>query len=318
MDNEDAQKYLEHIRSLLRDKKPPELQAPLAENPLLAEINDDLKAIRETMFAFSTGDFSQSIAARGFIAGCLKNLQANLRHMIWQVQMVEKGDFSQEVHFLGEFSTAFNNMVAKLRQSLSELREKEICLKESEAHFKFLANHDHLTGAYNRRPFIELTEMKLSNAAAIPCCLAMMDIDHFKEFNDTYGHLAGDYALRHAVKTVGSSLRGEDFIGRYGGEEFTIFLYNASEEVGLKVIERLRKNLSGKPILLDIGLIPIYASFGVAGSGSEDPKDKDYIQKLINNADAALYAAKNAGRNRTMLYKGRDHNNNPVVEEAAG
>jgi diguanylate cyclase (GGDEF)-like protein len=270
------------------------------------------------MLAFSTGDFSSVISIRGFIAGCLKNLQANLRHLVWQVQMVEKGDFTQEVHFMGEFSTAFNNMVSKLRWSLLELKEKESCLKESEAHFKFLANHDHLTGAYNRRSFIELAEIKMANAAAagapVPCCIAMMDIDHFKVFNDTYGHMAGDYALRHAVKTIQSSLRSDDFVGRYGGEEFLIFLYNIDEPTGAKIVERLRKGLADKPIFLSVGPVQVQASFGMVKSDAEDRGAKEYVQKLINNADAALYAAKNAGRNRTMVFKGRDGDNLAVIE----
>jgi diguanylate cyclase (GGDEF)-like protein len=290
---EDAKKYLEHIRKLLHEKKVSELPDELADDPLFAQICEELKAIRGITLSFSTGDFSSIIAARGFIPGCLKNLQANLRHLIWQVQMVEKGDFTQEVRFMGEFSTAFNNMVRKLRWSLEEL--------------KFLANRDSLTGVYNRRSFIEIARAGLKNAAekSIPCCLAIMDIDYFKKFNDAHGHLAGDEALRHAVKIIGDSLRKDDFMGRYGGEEFVIFFYNADEEAGLQVAKRLRENLAENPVLLASGPVPIHASFGVAGSSTENPEDKNYVQNLINNADVALYAAKKAGRNRAMLYKGQ-------------
>ena len=300
-----TQEYLEHIYKLLRDIKVPELSEEFAEDPLLAQIHGELKAIREIMIAFSSGDFSPTITARGVIPGCLKALQANLRHLIWQVKLVEKGDFSQEIKFMGEFSHAFNNMLRKLRIRLSELQEHEKNLKESEARFKFLANHDPLTGVYNRRSFIELAGVELSNAASlsVPCCLAMMDIDHFKLFNDTYGHLAGDEALRHAVKTIEVTLRKNDFMGRYGGEEFILFFYDTDEETGFRVVERLRKNLPEKPVFLKNGPVSIYASFGVVASSMEDPKDKDYVQTLISDADTALYAAKKAGRNRVILYK---------------
>jgi len=300
-----TQEYLEHIRKLLRDVKVPELQDELAEDPLLVQIHDELRAIREIMLAFSSGDFSPVITTRGVIPGCLKALQANLRHLIWQVQLVEKGDFSQEIKFMGEFSHAFNNMLRKLRIRLFELQEHEKNLKESEARFKFLANHDPLTGVYNRRSFIELAGVELSNAASlsIPCCMAMMDIDHFKQFNDTYGHLAGDEALRHAVRTIEVTLRKNDFMGRYGGEEFILFFYDTDEETGFRVVERLRKNLPEKPVFLKSGPVSIYASFGVVASSMEDPKDKDYVQALISDADTALYAAKKAGRNRVILYK---------------
>jgi len=314
--------YLEHIQKLLRDSHVPQLPDEYAENPVMLQIHEDLKATREIVRAFSSGDFSPAITARGIIPGCLKTLQANLRHLIWQVQMVEKGDFSQEVHFMGEFSNAFNSMVRIFSLSLSKQREKgetlavindklrkEVeemeTLKESEAHFKFLASHDPLTGILNRRAFIERMEFELANAAylCVPCCLAMMDIDHFKNFNDTYGHLAGDEALRHVVKTAKSKLRKNDFMGRYGGEEFILFFYDADEETGLRVLERLRAYLSESPVSLVKGPVAVHASFGLVVIDREKLTEKMYVQKLIHDADMALYAAKLAGRNRVALFR---------------
>jgi len=313
---------LEHIQKLLRDKNVPKLPEEYAEDPLIVKIHEDLKTIREVLFAFSSGDFSPEINIRGFIPGCLKSLQANLRHLVWQVQMVEKGDFSQEIRFMGEFSNAFNSMVRILGFSLSKLQEKgetlaaindklrqELAdmdnLKESEAHFKFLASHDPLTGILNRQALIEKVGIELANAAylCVPCCLAMMDIDHFKIFNDTYGHLAGDEALRHAVKTIESSLRKNDFMGRYGGEEFIFFFYDTDEETGLKVLERLRMCLSESPVSLAKGPVTIHASFGLTVSSREKLADKEYVQKLIHDADTALYAAKITGRNKVVLFR---------------
>jgi len=302
---ENTEVYLEHIQKLLRDVKVPELKNGLSENPLFRQIHNDLKAIREISRAFSSGDLSVSITARGIIPGCLKDLQAHLRHIVWQLQMVEKGDFSQEVTFMGDFSTAFNSMLQKFRHSVAEFEENEKTLKESETRFKFLANHDPLTGIYNRRSFIELAGVELANAALMskPCCLAMMDIDHFKDLNDTFGHLAGDEALRFAVKTLELCLRKNDFMGRYGGEEFIFFFYDADEDTGFKVVERLRKNLADTPMLFEDALIPVYASFGVVQSDMDELKSKDYVRELIEHADTAMYAAKNTGRNRVMLYK---------------
>jgi len=313
--------YLEHIQKLLRNNNVPELPGEYAENPLMVQIHDELKSIREILRAFSSGDFSPAITVRGIIPGCLKALQANLRHLIWQVQMVEKGDFNQEVNFMGEFSDAFNSMVRRFSLSLSKLREKEETLtdinnklrkevehvetlKESNAHFKFLASHDALTGTLNRRAFIEMTEIELASAAYLnaPCCLAMMDIDHFKSFNDTYGHLAGDEALRHTVKTIEAKLRKNDFMGRYGGEEFILFFYDTDEETGLTVLERLRKSLAESPVSLVKGPVEIHASFGLTATEVKKSTEKGYVQKLIHDADTALYAAKLAGRNRIVLF----------------
>jgi len=299
-----TKEYLEQIYKLLRDSKIPEVQNEFPDDPLFTQIYSELRSIREIIHAFSTGDFSCSIDTRGIIPGCLKAVQANLRHLIWQIQLVEKGNYSQEVRFMGEFSLAFNNMIRKLRSSLNELQEQERTLKESEARFKFLANHDPLTGVYNRRSFIELAGVELANAASmsVPCCLAMMDIDHFKNFNDTYGHLAGDEALRHAVKTIEITLRKNDFMGRYGGEEFILFFHDIDDDTGFKVLERLRKTLPEKPVFLKNGPVSIHASFGLVGSQMADSKSKDYVQELINSADTALYTAKNTGRDKVVLY----------------
>jgi diguanylate cyclase (GGDEF)-like protein len=313
--------YLEHIQKLLHDSKAPELEGELAEDPLLRQIHDELTTIRNIAYPISQGDFSTDITIRGIIPGCFKALQSHLRHLIWQVQMVEKGDFFQEVRFMGEFSHAFNSMTRRFHLSLVKLQKNEeslidinnnlrkevermSALKESEAHFKFLADHDSLTGILNRRSFIEMVEHLLVEAEQriTKCCMAMMDIDHFKNFNDTYGHLAGDEALRHVAKIIEEGLRKNDFVGRYGGEEFILFFFDADEETGMNVLERLRKKLCETPVLLESGPVAIQASFGLAKDFKEDADEKEHIQHLIDHADTALYAAKTAGRNRVVLF----------------
>jgi len=313
--------YLEHFLKLLRDDYIPDLPKEYAKNPLVVQIHEELKAIRDISQIFSAGNFSSPITVQGIIPGNLKSLQTTIRNLIWQVQMVEKGDFTQEVHFTEEFSKSFNNIVRRLELGLSKLKEKEDTLadvnnklrkeveskeslKESNTYFKFLASHDSLTGILNRRAFIEMAEIELATAAylSVPCCLAMMDIDHFKKFNDTYGHLAGDEALRHTVKVIGSRLRKNDFMGRYGGEEFIIFFYYASKETGLKILDRLRIVLSESPVHLDKGLVEIHASFGLVEIDTGKAAEKGYLQKLIRDADSALYTAKLSGKNKVVVF----------------
>lgn len=338
-------KHLEHIQKLLWDDTIPQLEGSLAEDPLFVQIHDELKTIREILAAFSEGDFSPAITAQGVIPGSLKTLQAHLQHMIRLLYLIEKEDFSHEIRLVGELSSAFNNMVSKLGQNLGELRRKEALLtsinsslrsevesleslKESEARFKFLASHDPLTGILNRRSFIEMAEAGLANAAKLftPCCVAMMDIDYFKRFNDTYGHVAGDEALRHVVKTIETGLRKKDFMGRYGGEEFVFFFNGTDEKSGFWVLERLRKKLMETPVVLESGPVSICASFGLVGAAAEAAgaamerlSEDNYIQKLIDDADTALYAAKKAGRNRVMLYSSGQESSGqiimPVIEE---
>ncbi len=315
------EEYLKHILKLLKDDYIPDLPKEYAKNPLTVQIHEELKAIRDISQIFSAGNFSSPITVKGIIPDNLKSLQASIRNLTWKVQMVEKGDFTQEIHFIVEFSKAFNNIVRRLELGLSKLKEKEDSLadinnrlrreveskeslKESNTYFKFLASHDSLTGILNRRAFIEMAEIELATATYlnVPCCLAMMDIDHFKKFNDTYGHVAGDEALRHAVKVVSSRLRKNDFMGRYGGEEFIIFFYYANKETGLKILDRLRIVLSESPVHLEKNLVEIHASFGLAEIDIEKAKEKGYIQKLIHDADTALYAAKLSGRNKVVVF----------------
>jgi diguanylate cyclase (GGDEF)-like protein len=324
--NENTNQALEHVRRLLRDNRVPELSGELESIPGLKNIHSDLKSIREIAYSFSTGDLFRPIETRGIIPGCLKSLQSLLQHLIWQVGLVERGDFSQRLEHLGEFAEAFNRMIDHLNLTLQELKQKEEALKalaeglrgevdrrnsavealrKSESQFKYLASHDPLTGAMNRRSFMERAAMELKNAALLkaPCGISMMDIDFFKKFNDTYGHLAGDEVLRHVVRIIGSLLRKNDFLGRYGGEEFVFLFSNVDEATGLQIAERVREAIQNSPISLENGQVTITASFGVAMAGYNATQDDNYIEILIDNADSALYQAKHEGRNKVVCYK---------------
>jgi diguanylate cyclase (GGDEF)-like protein len=245
--------------------------------------------------------------------------------MIWQVQMVEQGDFTQQIQFMGEFSTAFNKMVRQFDYTLNALKKKEESLlllqqegyvhdaamegQGTDTRFEYLASHDPLTGILNRRSFIDRAIMELKDAAALArsCCIVLMDIDHFKIFNDTYGHPAGDDALRHTVQIISVILRKNDFVGRDGGEEF-IFLFNgADRDMGIAIAERMREALIANPVTMKAGPVPLSASFGVAMIiDGGDPEEKSYIQNLINNADIALYQAKQTGRNKVVGFSPQD------------
>jgi diguanylate cyclase (GGDEF)-like protein len=122
----------------------------------------------------------------------------------------------------------------------------------------------------------------------------MVDIDHFKQINDSHGHLVGDAVLREAARRLRSSIRPYDSIGRYGGEEFLIIVPGADPQGAFKQAERLRASMSREPITSSGGQVNVTISLGVTvNSGGEKGEE------LIHAADAALYQAKSRGRNRT-------------------
>jgi diguanylate cyclase (GGDEF)-like protein len=125
----------------------------------------------------------------------------------------------------------------------------------------------------------------------------MLDIDHFKRVNDTYGHRIGDEVIRSVVASCRSSIREIDFLGRYGGEEFMILAQEVDDQMALLLAERLRESIENMRIMTDKGEVSVTVSFGIAAI-QEDIVD---VTALINRADAALYEAKRAGRNRVAV-----------------
>ena len=162
------------------------------------------------------------------------------------------------------------------------------------------AQTDSLTGLDNRGHFLEMAERELSRVQRhqLPMALAMLDLDHFKAVNDTYGHEVGDRVLKKFAEICRKSLRSIDLMGRIGGEEFAIVFPETSINRALEVVERLRESVATTEIPLDNGLpIQITVSLGLASFDKSDVN----IDVLLNRADQALYEAKRTGRNRTVV-----------------
>jgi diguanylate cyclase (GGDEF)-like protein len=206
-------------------------------------------------------------------------------------------DIHREVKALRELADSLRSEINQRNSSVEALQEREI-------HFRYIATHDSLTGAMNRASFLERASRELRSAFTTggSCGVVMMDIDHFKKFNDTWGHLAGDEALRYVVNVVGSILRKNDFLGRYGGEEFVFFFGGADLSTSMAIAERIRDTMASNPINLENGPVAVTASFGVAVAAMEEAPGDDYIDSIINNADMAMYQAKKAGRNRVVCF----------------
>lgn len=174
-------------------------------------------------------------------------------------------------------------------------------LKKAKFDSDKLAATDFLTGILNRRAFTERFDAEFHRAARekSSISLILVDIDHFKEINDKHGHQVGDLALQKLTKCLSRACRHYDFIGRQGGEEFIICLPNTGMEQGKIIAERMRRAVEGLNINLLYLTEPIKltASFGVA---SCIPGEKESVDNIITRADAAMYKAKEEGRNRVF------------------
>ncbi len=173
--------------------------------------------------------------------------------------------------------------------------------KKYELRLNELAICDPLTGCYNRRYFFEIALAYYNQTLRShkPLSLMMLDIDQFKQFNDTFGHVKGDYVLQSVVALCKSLVRAQDIFSRYGGEEFILAMPDTTLQQALLVAERLRGAIEG----LKDGLegIPVTASFGVVETTGNAEMTLDI---LVNRVDQALYSSKHAGRNRVTAWKG--------------
>ena len=181
-----------------------------------------------------------------------------------------------------------------LRARLADNRRK---LAASLAKIQELVHYDELTGAFNRRALVARLgeELSRSTRTHVPFSVALLDLDHFKAVNDSYGHTAGDQVLRAFAATVRAQMRKTDVFGRYGGEEFLMILTGSNSALAVAAMERVRAAVAAR----DWGDIAPGLMLSVSVGLASYRKD-DTAEQLINRADAALYAAKGRGRNQIV------------------
>lgn len=232
---------------------------------LVSSILRPLKILEKGVANLGNGDFSYRIS--------LEN------------QAITEPSRSDE---LGQLAIAFNLMTEKLEQSQKELKN--------------LAIIDELTGIYNRREFNLQLKNELERSGRYSHCftLLLLDIDHFKKLNDTYGHQAGDEALQTIAALLKQEFRDLDRVARYGGEEFIVILPETSSSIAYAVAERIRQLISAYTLPINNGEQTINVT--VSGGLATFPNDGESEEALIHNADRALYAAKGSGRNKIIIY----------------
>ncbi|HEY1406727.1 MAG TPA: diguanylate cyclase, partial [Spirochaetota bacterium] len=204
----------------------------------------------------------------------------------------------------GELSASFDCMAVSIDEKVDELNKQMTALTEANRRIELMAVTDELTGLFNRHYFFEKLglEIERSKRHKTPLGLIMIDIDHFKKFNDTYGHQVGDLVLKNVAKAVTASCRTIDVVGRYGGEEIAVIAPDCPEKfIGL-FAERIRRNVANLKMSNNNETLSVTISLGTACMESSVV---DSIKKagslLIYLADCALYSAKEKGRNRVVI-----------------
>jgi len=202
---------------------------------------------------------------------------------------------------LEKLNLSYEQLVMELKQAKEKAEKLANELMEANKRLRDMAFKDGLTGLYNHRYFQELMGRELSRAERYrrPLSLIMIDIDHFKRINDTYGHPQGDVVLRSISRVIRKSIRESDIAARYGGEEFAIVLPETDLKGAAIAAERLRRKVEAEKIKLNGKEIGVTISLGVASL--ERPQKGIKKSDIIDLADRALYKSKKSGRNRVTL-----------------
>jgi len=191
----------------------------------------------------------------------------------------------------------------ELTAAMRELQDSRVQIETQNEELRKLATRDPLTGCLNRRAFHELADklFEESNASGKPLWCIMTDVDHFKSFNDRFGHAIGDAVLQAVSRCLFSGLRDNDLLCRYGGEEFCIVLQDVTREGAQQIADRLRTGVEAKTAkgLRGVDTGKVTCSFGLA----ELTSDIKNPSEIMDRADQALYVAKESGRNCVKIWQ---------------
>jgi diguanylate cyclase (GGDEF)-like protein len=218
-------------------------------------------------------------------------------------------DYQAALHHFEAFHAAYKqifNEASDRRFKNLEIQHQLAITRQQADIYRELAGTDSLTSLVNRRRFLEIAEIALQRARSQSGQLALMmlDVDHFKQINDQYGHAVGDVVLATIAATLKQSLRHGDVAGRYGGEEFIILVSDLSTAQVLGVAERIRQAVVQQSMDIGHNRIQVTASLGVVSSDTTQLLPLDV---MISHADQALYQAKQQGRNRVVVWRAEEH-----------
>ncbi len=292
--------------------------------------NNNLEASFENMkkniFIFTT-----VIVAIGIMLGIMfaNKISSPIKELSQAATSIAHGDLNQRVSYtsndeIGDLAMVFNKMGEDLKASREEIekysknlekmvKDRTIQLETANKElnhtkelYRQLSIKDGLTGIYNHRYFEEILSKEFARVKryARPISLLMIDLDHFKKFNDTYGHPTGDYILKQLSALLSKFVRSVDFVARYGGEEFSIILFETEKQDAIKSADRLVRLVRQKkfPPIEGLPELSITISVGVANY----PQDAKTRETLVKKADDALYQAKTTGRDKFYFFEEKE------------
>lgn len=274
----------------------------------LASLNTHLEEVHRH-FAITLSESQSLIDARTHhgqhIAG---ELRAIGEHLFSQSNAQLTADIELRMRSINHILVQHERLHARehaLMQRMSEMDQQIHTLKKEAENFKLQLNAqndklfvDSLTQIHNRAGLDQRLDLEYRQWLRYerPLCIALLDVDYFKEINDKYGHLAGDKALRLIARTLQQSLRETDFVARFGGEEFVVLLNNTSQKDIEKPLQKLREKIKNIPFRFKEEPVTITISLGATLL-----KQGDSIQSALERADQALYRAKHAGRDQIVM-----------------
>lgn len=274
--------------------------------------------------SFAMGEGITGLAAQTGRVVYLRDVRKDTRYLHYRGENQRTGSFlSVPLHYKGELIgvmncgrikvDAFSRNEIKLLQLVANQIALSIANARLYAKTRELSVRDELTGLYNRRHFLHVLQLEWKRASRFkhPLSLLMIDVDHFKKYNDAYGHKEGDRVLKHMGNLLVKTLREVDTLARFGGEEFVVLLPDTDRSGALAVGEKLRRVVEAEKFTLsDQNAKPVTISVGVANF----PDDVRELEDLIDHADIALYDSKDRGRNRVVAHPVQPR---PVEEEAS-
>jgi diguanylate cyclase (GGDEF)-like protein len=218
-------------------------------------------------------------------------------------------DLVREVASIVRFASDRDRKVSELEERLASVENENVDLVLKNGLLSEISARDSLTGLYNRLYVMEKidSEMNRSVRHGFPVSLLMLDIDHFKRVNDSFGHSAGDGVLRSVAQVLRDSCRVYDVPSRYGGEEFCVVLPETKVGNTTVVAERIRERMAAHRFEVGADSVIVTASIGIAGIDSVESEGIVSPSTLIDRADRALYSAKHHGRNRVEMWDAAMH-----------